>query len=40
LAEFDLASNQTKYAAALQQYFLLAAENLGELGGVQNFTGE
>ncbi|KAJ7813049.1 hypothetical protein B0H14DRAFT_3751419 [Mycena olivaceomarginata] len=40
LAEFDLATNQTKYAAALQQYFLLAAENLGQLGGVQNFTGE
>ncbi|KAJ7342472.1 hypothetical protein DFH08DRAFT_874337 [Mycena albidolilacea] len=37
LAEFDLATNQTKYAAALQQYFLLAAENLGELGGSGNY---
>ncbi|KAJ7828464.1 hypothetical protein B0H14DRAFT_3466303 [Mycena olivaceomarginata] len=31
LAEFDLAINQTKYASAAQRYFLLAAENLGEL---------
>ncbi|KAJ7889843.1 hypothetical protein B0H14DRAFT_3429328 [Mycena olivaceomarginata] len=39
LAEFDLATNQRKYAAALEQYFSLAADNLGQYGA-ENFTGE
>ncbi|KAJ6492165.1 hypothetical protein C8R45DRAFT_1137275 [Mycena sanguinolenta] len=39
LAEFDLATNQTKYANDVQQYFLLAAENLEQYGAT-NFTGE
>lgn len=39
LAQFDLATNQTKYSLAVQQYFSLAG---GFLPGIsaQNFTGE
>ncbi|KAJ6458195.1 hypothetical protein C8R45DRAFT_1183631 [Mycena sanguinolenta] len=39
LAEFDLATNQTKYANDVQQYLFLAANNLEQYGAV-NFTGE
>ncbi|KAJ7648816.1 hypothetical protein DFH06DRAFT_1332411 [Mycena polygramma] len=39
LAEFDLATNQSKYGSILEQYFLLATENLGQYGA-ENFTGE
>ncbi|KAF7365901.1 Glycoside hydrolase family 76 protein [Mycena venus] len=39
LAEFDLATNQTKYADVLQRYFLAAGESLGQYE-VVNFTGD
>ncbi|KAJ7145588.1 hypothetical protein C8R44DRAFT_755550 [Mycena epipterygia] len=39
LAEFDLATNQTKYRETLQQYFQLANETLAEQFGAPNFTG-
>ncbi|KAJ7854532.1 hypothetical protein B0H14DRAFT_3449531 [Mycena olivaceomarginata] len=40
LAEFDLATNQTKYADTLQQYFSLASTTLSQQFQAQNFTGE
>ncbi|KAK7051922.1 glycoside hydrolase family 76 protein, partial [Favolaschia claudopus] len=39
LVEFDMATNQTQYEPLVEQYFFLAAENLGGLGAT-NFTGE
>jgi hypothetical protein len=40
MAEFDLATNQTKYADTLQQYFSLASSTLSQQFQAQNFTGE
>ncbi|KAF7362721.1 Glycoside hydrolase family 76 protein [Mycena venus] len=40
LAEFDLATSQTKYADTLQQYFALASTTLSQQFQAQNFTGE
>jgi hypothetical protein len=39
LAEFDLATNQTKYADTLEQYFSLASTTLSAFQA-ENFTGE
>ncbi|KAK7023262.1 glycosyl hydrolase family 76-domain-containing protein [Favolaschia claudopus] len=38
LVEFDMATNQTQYESLVEQYFFLAAKNLGGLGAT-NFTG-
>ncbi|KAJ6552988.1 hypothetical protein B0H19DRAFT_1263414 [Mycena capillaripes] len=40
LAEFDLATQQTKYADDVAKYFLLAPQGLGQFNGLSNFTGE